>query len=227
MLTTAMHVTPFETIKIDPHYLAIKRVLDISLVLLALLPLCLVMAFIALCIRLDSDGPALFRQKRLGQDGVEFEMLKFRSMHAGSDDGPHREIIARYMLGQKVNGEVSAGLPYKRANDQRVTRVGRIIRKTSLDELPQLFNVLRGEMSLVGPRPPLSYEAEHYRTRDRLRLCGKPGITGPWQIYGRSRVPFQKMVEMDIAYLRRQSLWQDLKLIALTIPVVFQGRGGV
>src|SRR5579863_3129559 len=98
MLTTATHVTPVETIKIDPRYLAIKRVLDISLVLLALLPLCLVMILIALCIRLDSDGPALFRQKRLGQDGVEFVMLKFRSMYAGSDDGPHRETIAHYML---------------------------------------------------------------------------------------------------------------------------------
>ncbi len=200
--------------------------LDISLVLLALIPLCLVMAIIALCIRLDSDGPVLFRQKRVGQNGVEFEMLKFRSMYADSDESLHRETIARYMLGQKVNGNATSELSYKRIDDQRVTRVGRVIRKTSLDELPQFFNVLRGEMSLVGPRPPLPYEVEHYRPCDCLRLRGKPGITGSWQVYGRSRVTFQKMVEMDIAYLQRPSLWKDLKLIALTIPVIFRGRGG-
>jgi lipopolysaccharide/colanic/teichoic acid biosynthesis glycosyltransferase len=100
------------------------------------------------------------------------------------------------------------------------------LRKTSIDELPQFFNVLRGEMTLVGPRPALPYEVEHYSPRDRLRLCGKPGLTGIWQVYGRSRVPFQSMVEMDIVYLKQQSLWQDFKLIALTIPVMFNGSGG-
>lgn len=225
-MPTSTQVTPVEMIRIDPCYQAVKRALDIALVLLALIPLCLVMAIVALCIRLDSTGPVLFRQKRLGQNGVAFEMLKFRSMYAGSDESLHRETIARYMLGQKVNGNAPAELSYKLIDDQRVTRVGRVIRKTSLDELPQFFNVLRGEMSLVGPRPPLPYEVEHYSHCDCLRLCGKPGITGFWQVYGRSRVTFQKMVEMDIAYLQRQSLREDLKLLALTIPVIFRGRGG-
>ncbi len=219
-------VIPVETIKINPRYQATKRVLDVSLVLLALIPLCLVMAIIAFCIRLDSDGPVLFRQKRLGQNGVAFEMLKFRSMYVDSDESLHNETIVRYMLGQKVNDNATTVLSYKRIDDQRVTRIGRVIRKMSLDELPQFFNVLRGEMSLVGPRPPLPYEVEHYRPYDCLRLRGKPGITGFWQVYGRSRVTFQQMVEMDITYLQWQSHWKDLKLIALTLPVVFRGRGG-
>src|SRR5437588_585776 len=115
---------------------------------------------------------------------------------------------------------------YQRVDDPRITRVGRFIRKTSIDELPQFFNVLRGEMTLVGPRPPVSYEVEQYSAHDWLRLSNKPGLTGPWQVYGRSQVPFQSMVKMDIDYLTRQSLWEDLKLIALTVPVMITGRGG-
>lgn len=112
-------------------------------------------------------------------------------------------------------------------DDPRVTRVGRFIRKFSIDELPQFINVLRGEMTLVGPRPPLPYEVEEYNSQDMIRLLGKPGLTGTWQVYGRSRVPFKKMVEMDIEYLREQSILQDLKLIVLTLPVMLRGRGGV
>lgn len=130
------------------------------------------------------------------------------------------------MNGQKLNENSRADLLYKQVDDPRITRVGRFLRKTSIDELPQFLNVLRGEMTLVGPRPPLPYEVEHYSQRDRLRLRGKPGLTGTWQVYGRSRVPFQSMVEMDIAYLQQQSLRQDLKLIALTIPVMINGSGG-
>ena len=115
---------------------------------------------------------------------------------------------------------------YKLIDDPRVTRVGRFIRRTSIDELPQFINVLRGEMTLVGPRPPLKYEVEEYGPREWLRLSGKPGLTGIWQVYGRSRVSFEKMVEMDIEYLGQQSLLEDLKLIALTLPVMLKSRGG-
>ncbi|HKV01971.1 MAG TPA: sugar transferase, partial [Ktedonobacteraceae bacterium] len=189
-------------------------------------PFCIVLVIVAVLIRLDSEGPIFFRQKRVGLDGVEFEMLKFRSMYVNSDDLAHREAIKQYMNGAVLNGDVGTANPYKLVNDTRVTRVGRFIRRMSIDELPQFINVLRGEMTLVGPRPPLPYEVEVYSLRDRLRLCGKPGLTGTWQVYGRSRVTFQEMVEMDIAYFQQQSILQDLKLIALTVPVMLQGRGG-
>src|SRR5256885_11528179 len=153
-------------------------------------------------------------------------MLKLRSMYINSDDALHREAIAKYMSGQKLADSTTSDVSYKIVDDPRVTRVGRFLRKTSIDELPQFFNVLRGEMTLVGPRPPLSYEVDLYSLRDMLRLSGKPGLTGPWQVYGRSRVSFQAMVEMDIAYLQRQALWEDLKLIAFTVHVMIQRSGG-
>jgi lipopolysaccharide/colanic/teichoic acid biosynthesis glycosyltransferase len=215
-----------ETITFDPVYLRTKRILDIFFTLLILLPLCLVLGVVAVLIRLGSEGPIFFRQKRVGQNGAEFEMLKFRSMYVHSDDSTHRDAVKLYMNGGALNGKAAAKNPYKLVDDPRVTRVGRFIRKTSIDELPQFINVLRGEMTLVGPRPPVPYEVEIYGTRDRLRLSGKPGLTGTWQIYGRSRVTFNEMVEMDITYLQQQSIWQDLKLIALTIPVMLLGRGG-
>ena len=147
-------------------------------------------------------------------------------MYVNTDDSSHRQAIAKYMNGEKLSDDKTADLSYKLTDDPRVTRVGRWLRKTSIDELPQFFNVLRGEMSLVGPRPPLPYEVEMYSSYDRLRLAGKPGLTGIWQVYGRSRVTFQSMVEMDIEYLQQQSLWKDLKLIVLTIPVMFLAHGG-
>ena len=215
-----------EAIDINPHYLRAKRVVDLLFTLLILLPLCLVIVIVAVAIRLDSAGPVFFRQKRVGFNGIEFTLYKFRSMSVNSDNTLHREAIVKYMNGHTLSENSVADLSYKRVDDPRVTRVGRFLRKTSIDELPQFFNVLRGEMTLVGPRPALPYEVEHYSPRDRLRLCGKPGLTGIWQVYGRSRVPFQSMVEMDIVYLKQQSLWQDFKLIALTIPVMFNGSGG-
>jgi lipopolysaccharide/colanic/teichoic acid biosynthesis glycosyltransferase len=215
-----------ETIEINPHYLRAKRVVDLLFTLLILLPLCLVIIIVSVAIRLDSAGPVFFRQKRVGFNGIEFTMYKFRSMYVNSDDTLHRKAIVKYMNGQKLNENNPDDLSYKQVDDPRVTRVGRLLRKTSIDELPQFFNVLRGEMTLVGPRPALPYEIEYYGARDRLRLCGKPGLTGTWQVYGRSRVSFQSMVEMDLAYLKQQSLWQDLKLIAFTIPVMIKGSGG-
>ncbi|MGH2496079.1 MAG: sugar transferase [Ktedonobacteraceae bacterium] len=216
-----------EEIPLKQRYLQIKRIIDILFILLLLPFLCVVMLIVAVLIRLDSEGPVLYRQKRVGQDGVEFEMIKFRSMQINNDDSLHREAVKRYMNGDLFNNDGgSVGTLYKLVDDPRITRVGRIIRKFSIDELPQIFNVLHGEMSLVGPRPPLPYEVEDYSLRDGLRLCGKPGITGYWQVYGRSRVTFEEMVEMDIKYLRQQSILQDIKLIILTIPVAALGRGG-
>jgi len=220
---TAVHQ---ETISMNQGYQRTKRILDIIFTLLILIPLCIVIVIVAVFIRLDSAGPIFFRQKRVGQNGVEFNILKFRSMYVNSDDSRHREAITKYMNGQKLGESTTGDLSYKVVDDPRVTRVGRFLRKTSIDELPQFFNVLRGEMTLVGPRPPLSYEVDLYSLRDMLRLSGKPGLTGPWQVYGRSRVSFQAMVEMDIAYLQRQTLLEDLKLIALTVPVMIHRNGG-
>ncbi|SRR6266487_1319764 len=214
------------TQKFNRSYLQTKRVLDILFTLLILIPLCIIIVIVAIMIRLDSVGPIIYRQKRVGLNGVEFYMLKFRSMYVNSDDSIHREATTKYFNGQKLTDNATLDLPYKQVDDPRITSVGRFLRKTSIDELPQFFNVLWGEMTLVGPRPPLPYEVEQYSSRDRLRLCGKPGLTGPWQVYGRSRVSFQSMVELDIAYLQRRSLKEDLKLIALTVPVMIQGRGG-
>ncbi len=220
---------PLRAINIDPSYLRAKRLLDIVFTLLILLPLCLVIIIVAVLIRLESEGPIFYRQKRVGLNGTEFNLLKFRSMYVNSNSSIHRAAIARYMNGQEVNVGTAAAIKFqfKLSDDPRVTRVGRFIRKTSIDELPQFFNVLRGEMTLVGPRPPLPYEAAYYTPRHWLRLSGKPGLTGIWQIHGRSRVTFEDMVEMDIKYLQSQSLWEDLKLIALTVPVMIRGGGGV
>lgn len=205
----------------NPNYLRAKRILDVVFTLLILIPLCIVVAIIAVLIRLDSKGPIFFRQKRMGRNGGEFGMLKFRSMYVDSDDSPHRNAFKEYM-----NARTDNTVLHKLSDDPRITRVGKYIRKFSIDELPQFFNVLRGEMTLVGPRPPLSYEIELYSPDDWLRLTGKPGLTGNWQVYGRSRVAFHEMVEMDITYLQQQSILQDLKLIVLTIPVMISGRGG-
>jgi lipopolysaccharide/colanic/teichoic acid biosynthesis glycosyltransferase len=153
-------------------------------------------------------------------------MLKFRSMYINNDSNIHREKIIKYMNGEKLNEDGNGAMAYKHLHDPRITSVGRFIRKTSLDELPQFWNVLCGQMSLVGPRPPLPYEVECYSPHDWLRLTSKPGLTGPWQVYGRSRVTFHNMVNMDITYLKEQSLWYDLKLVMLTIPVMIFGRGG-
>jgi lipopolysaccharide/colanic/teichoic acid biosynthesis glycosyltransferase len=227
MNTMIIQMSPvLEAIHINSNYLRAKRTLDLLFTLLILLPLCLVVAIVAVAIRLDSAGPVFFRQKRVGSNGIEFTMYKFRSMYINSDDSLHREAVVQFINGQKLNENSRADLLYKQIDDPRITRVGRFLRKMSIDELPQFFNVLRGEMTLVGPRPPLPYEVEQYSRRDWLRLFGKPGLTGTWQVYGRSRVPFQTMVEMDIAYLQQQSLRQDLKLIALTIPVIINGSGG-
>ncbi len=224
----AIQTAPAQVQVIDssPGYLRAKRLLDIVFTLLILLPLLVIIAIFAILIRLDSKGPIFFRQKRVGLNGEEFTLLKFRSMHVNNDDSIHRQAVERYMNGGKLNDQEEDDLPFKLRDDPRVTRVGQFIRKTSIDELPQFFNVLLGEMSLVGPRPPLSYEVARYSSHDWLRLSGKPGLTGTWQVYGRSVVGFQDMIEMDITYLQQQSIRQDLKLIALTPNIMISGRGG-
>lgn len=208
-----------------PNYLRIKRMMDIVLTLLALIPASLIMVVTAIAIWIDSPGPIIFQQKRVGLNGAEFNFYKFRSMYHNVASGVHEEATARFINGNSING-TDACMPYKLGNDSRITRVGKFIRKTSIDELPQLWNVLKGDMSLVGPRPPLRYEVNLYSPHDFLRLSGKPGLTGTWQVYGRGRVTFQEMVAQDIAYLETQSLAYDLKLMVLTVPVMLTGRGG-
>ncbi len=219
-----VRTAPVQIISLHPGYSRAKRLLDLVFTLLISPLILFVAAVVAVFIRLDSKGPILYRQKRVGQNGVKFEMLKFRSMYVDNDDTVHREAIKQYINGATLNDD--SDIPYKMANDPRITRVGKFIRKTGIDELPQFWNVLRGQMTLVGPRPPLPYEVDLYTLHDWLRLSGKPGLTGPWQVYGRSKVSFQKMIDMDIAYLQRQSFWEDIKLIALTLPVMLLGRGG-
>ena len=209
-------------ITISPRYLRAKRALDVVVTLLLLIPLLPLMAVVAMAIKLDSPGPILYRQKRLGRHGVEFEMLKFRSMFVNNDQNVHREAIKRYMNGEALD-ETNPSTRFKLTNDPRITRVGRFIRKTSLDELPQFFNVLCGEMSLVGPRPPLAFEVAMYEPGHRRRLDGKPGLTGTWQVYGRNVTTFDEMVAMDVEYLERQSVLEDLKLILLTPRAMLHG----
>jgi lipopolysaccharide/colanic/teichoic acid biosynthesis glycosyltransferase len=213
----AFQTAQINVIPISTSYLYAKRTFDILFILL-IAPFVLLAGFvIALWIKLDSKGPVFFRQTRVGQYGVEFSMLKFRSMYVNGDENIHRRRVEEMMRnGQTLN---------KEKNDPRITRVGRFLRKTSLDEIPQFWNVLMGEMTLVGPRPHLPYEVALYSDHDWLRLSGRPGLTGPWQIYGRSVVTFTEMVGMDIAYLKEQSLLNDIKLVFLTVPVMISGRG--
>ena len=202
-----------------------KRLLDLLITVPLLVLIAPMWALIAIAIRLDSRGPVLLRQVRIGKNGQPFVCYKFRSMYADCDDAPHRRYVEE-LIKNGTPSEVSGGKQhFKLRSDPRITRVGRILRKTSLDELPQFLNVLRGEMSLVGPRPPLPYEVAQYESWHLGRLNGQPGITGNWQVHGRSRVTFDQMVRMDIEYLERPSILRDIKLILLTVPAVLFGGG--
>jgi lipopolysaccharide/colanic/teichoic acid biosynthesis glycosyltransferase len=195
----------------------LKRVLDLVIVLPLLVVLAPVLLFVGLAIRLQDGGPALFWQRRVGRDGREFAFPKFRSMHVDA------EARRAALLGANQHG--AAGVTFKMRNDPRVTFLGRLIRRSSIDELPQLWCVLRGQMSLVGPRPPLVSEAQRYSQQDRERLLATPGLTCVWQVSGRSDVPFDQQVQMDLAYMRRPGLMTDLKLLCKTVPAVVRGRG--
>jgi exopolysaccharide biosynthesis polyprenyl glycosylphosphotransferase len=193
----------------------VKRLLDLTLAglgLVAILPLWLV---VVLAIRLESRGPAIFVQERVGIHGRRFRFYKFRSMYTDAEAR-----LTDVMAQNEVDGPV-----FKIRNDPRVTKVGAFLRRTSLDELPQLINVLRGDMSLVGPRPPLPREVELYRPSDAIRLSVKPGLTCLWQISGRSSLSFDQWMEFDREYIRQMSLWFDLKLLVRTVGAVLSMKG--
>lgn len=204
--------------------LALKRVGDAFVSMIGLVILSPILLLIGLIVRMESRGPALFRQERLGKDGVPFTFYKFRTMVDGNDPSIHRHYVSQLITNgsETLKGDTGS---FKLENDPRVTRFGRILRRTSVDELPQLLNVLAGTMSLVGPRPPLKYEVELYSDRARRRLECRPGITGLWQVSGRCQTTFDEMVELDIEYVDNWSLGLDLRILARTIPVVFGRKG--
>jgi len=205
--------------------LLIKRLLDVAGSVTALLILSPLLALIAAAIKLTSEGPILYRQARIGQYGKWFTFLKFRSMYFNSSAAIHQEYVQGLIRGE--NGAAAdGGQVYKIRDDPRVTPLGRFLRKSSLDELPQFLNVLKGDMSLVGPRPPIPYELEAYDAWHRRRLLeAKPGVTGLWQVSGRSRTTFDEMVRLDLQYARAWSLWLDLRILAQTPRAVFSGKG--
>ena len=205
-----------------------KRIMDIAGSASALILLSPVLAALAVVIKLTSKGPVLFKQTRIGQYGRRFTFLKLRSMYETEDHRLHEEYVKRLIAGKGVDehGAESQQVAYKLTNDPRITPFGKFLRKTSLDELPQFLNVLRGEMSLVGPRPPIPYEFKAYELWHRRRLLMvKPGITGLWQVEGRSRVKFNDMVRLDLAYASSWSLWMDLKILLRTPGAVLSGSG--
>jgi exopolysaccharide biosynthesis polyprenyl glycosylphosphotransferase len=203
----------------------VKRACDVVLGALALVLLAPLWSVVALLIKLDSPGPVLYRQERVGMDGRIFLFLKFRTMLTGADDREHREYQRRYIEGRPDTNLGDSQRPvYKLHQDPRVTRTGRWLRRTSLDELPQLLNVLRGDMSVVGPRPPIPYEVEAYALWHRKRLDMKPGMTGLWQVSGRNRLSFDEMVRLDLFYIENWSLWLDLKIMLRTLPVLLRGE---
>ena len=209
---------------VPKHGAPLKRAMDIVGSVFALLLFLPVIALIGLLVKLTSKGPVLFCQKRIGQYGKEFTFFKFRTMYVDNDPEIHREYVTRLIAG---GGDLGDGKGiYKLVNDPRVTPIGRFLRRSSLDELPQFVNVLMGEMSLVGPRPPLPYEYERYQTWHKRRVLElKPGLTGLWQVEGRSRKTFDEMVRMDLRYAHIRSLWVDLRIICQTPGAMFSGRG--
>ena len=194
---------------------AVQRGCDVLFCALALLILWPVFAVIALLIRLDSPGPVLFKQSRVGRDGREFWFYKFRSMVSDAE-------AQRHLL--EMQNERS-GPVFKMKNDPRITKVGRVLRKFSLDELPQLINVLKGDMSLVGPRPALPKETDKYTARQRQRLLCLPGVTGLWQVSGRASLSFERSIELDLYYIERQSVVLYFRILLLTIPAVLRAEG--
>jgi lipopolysaccharide/colanic/teichoic acid biosynthesis glycosyltransferase len=213
----------------------IKRIIDILIASIALLLLSPLFVLVIILIKLDSPGPIFFIQDRIGSrrrfengffiwEVTTFPFYKFRSMRHNSDKSPHEDHIRAYVAGE-VKAPTGDTSTLKLQHDPRITRVGKWIRKLSIDELPQLVNVLKGDMSLVGPRPVPIYEFDAYDPWHRERLSALPGITGYWQVRGRCLVPFREQMRMDIEYVRNQSLWLDIKLLLLTIPAVITGRG--
>jgi len=206
--------------------IALKRAIDIVGSFCLLLVLSPVLAAIALAIKLTSKGPVIFRQERIGQSKRTFQCFKFRTMYQNNDPKIHREYVRSFIAGKVEESSEMEQSVYKITDDPRVTPVGRFLRRASLDELPQFWNVLMNEMSLVGPRPPLPYEfAEYDLWHQRRVLEVKPGVTGLWQVTGRSRTSFDEMVRMDLRYCQRWSLWLDFKILLATPSAVVKGSG--
>lgn len=209
--------------------LKIKRMIDVIGSIVGILIYSPFFIIVPLCIKLTSRGPVLFRQERIGQYGKSFIFLKFRSMYLNNNEEVHKQYV-QDLIARKVSGDTEdKGIKkkvYKIKNDKRVTPLGNILRKTSLDELPQFYNVLRGEMSLVGPRPPIPYELEKYDAWHRRRVLEvKPGITGLWQVTGRSSTTFDEMVRLDLQYATNWSIWFDVKILLKTTWVIVAGKG--
>lgn len=210
------------------HRLGLKRMMDIVGSLGGLLLCAPILVILAILVKLTSRGPVLFRQQRVGQFGRPFTFLKLRSMHFNNDHAIHKDYVTSLITAKHSKGTSEAGQPvaYKLTGDPRITRIGRFLRRTSLDELPQLFNVLKGDMSLVGPRPPIPYEFAAYEVWHKNRLLSvKPGITGLWQVAGRSRVTFDEMVRLDLRYATSWSLRLDLTILLQTPRAVVTCQG--
>jgi lipopolysaccharide/colanic/teichoic acid biosynthesis glycosyltransferase len=226
----------------DSLYFLAKRVVDVAVVSLSMVFLLPLIAFIALLIKWDSPGPAIFRQERITArrnvrngrvcwEETNFTIYKFRTMRVDAKSTLHRQFIEAYIAGddqrmaELQSAQHAEDAKYKLVQDPRVTRIGSFLRKTSLDELPQLWNVLMGNMSLVGPRPPIPYEVDLYLPHHHERLRTIPGLTGWWQVKGRSATSFEEMVRMDVEYIRQQSIWLDIKIIIMTLTAVVDGKG--
>lgn len=219
---------PADTSRYYSNWAVAKRALDVLLSSIALVLASPLMLVIALLVKRSSPGPVLFEQERLGRDGRPFTFYKFRSMEHNSDDAIHRQFAAMFISGDESGCAESNGgdKVFKLKADPRITPIGAWLRRTSLDELPQLFNILKGEMSLVGPRPPIAYEIENYQPWHMERLKAVPGLTGLWQVSGRSSVSFEEMVRLDVQYINNWSLTWDIAIILRTVPVVLWGIGG-
>lgn len=205
--------------------LKVKRIVDIFSALIGLIVLSPLFAVVAILIKLDSRGPIIFKQKRVGRNGKLFTFYKFRSMIDNNDDTAHIDYAKKYIMNEAEKYKNGKEKVYKIIGDPRITMVGSWLRKTSIDELPQLFNVLKGEMSLVGPRPPLPYEVEIDKDTQMKRLVIIPGITGLWQVTGRCVLSYREAIELDFEYIKNWSLWLDLKILIKTIPVVLLRKG--
>jgi lipopolysaccharide/colanic/teichoic acid biosynthesis glycosyltransferase len=206
-------------------YAISRRSIDLVVSVFLLVVLCLPMTLVAVLVRLTSSGPALFRQVRVGRDCQPFVMLKFRSMQQDADDQVHRTFVSAMLRREVERSSNGCKGMHKLTDDERVTRLGGLLRRTSFDELPQLINVIIGDMSLVGPRPSLPWEVDLFGPSCRARFDVKPGLTGLWQVSGRSNMTMQEALELDVRYARECSLRLDLAILARTVPVVLSCRG--
>ena len=211
--------------QLSSAYVTSKRVLDLVVGALALVLFSPVLLVLAVVVRIDSHGPALFRQTRIGLNGQPFTMIKFRTMQHDNDETEHREYYRSLVEGTAESREAGGSEKVFLLDDPRITRTGAWLRRTSLDELPNLFNVLGGSMSLVGPRPPIDYEVDMYDTRSKGKLAAKPGMTGLAQVSGRGTLTFEEIIDLDLQYIEKRSFFFDVGLLVRTIPAVLRRRG--